>query len=220
MVRTCQAPCVPDRPTRSPSAAPTSCSLPSQATWAALSALKALRIDALLEGDAAEVVGPLNQLTRLAVYSGGQHMARWPAALSGLSHLQRFSWRSSQDAAGPLPAGPWLTSLRRVALHASVAACSVDALSAAPKLECLGAWELNTAAPAQASMLQRMVALPSMQRLGFCTQHPFCLGQHDLAAALGAALREKPDGFLIMYDDAEGVQQLATGADAWHLGLQ
>lgn len=61
-----------------------------------------------------------------------------------------------------LPRGPWLDSLRRLDLHAAVAAANLDLLAAAP---CLEALCLRGIPPVDKDTLLACAALPRLRRL-------------------------------------------------------
>lgn len=74
------------------------------------------------------------QLTQLQLEFG--HTPEWPPSLLGLRGLQALVLERRRQAV-PLPAGPWLSSLRWAVLAADVAAAALPALAAATQLESL-----------------------------------------------------------------------------------
>ncbi|KAI7845055.1 hypothetical protein COHA_001420 [Chlorella ohadii] len=80
----------------------------------------------------------LQQLT--AVYLISQGLPDTPAALSSLRHLHTVCWSGYETEPRPLPGGPWLAGLRRLALscHFLSDAASLKTLDAARHLQRLG----------------------------------------------------------------------------------
>ena len=142
----------------------TQCKLPaclSQLTW-----LRALQLTALEESaanwEALETgLRTLASLTHLAFEvprcdAKPPACPRMPPTLQGLTNLRRLHWDAAVAAPQnpALPAGPWLSSLQRLALPLETAAANLRLLqSAAPQLEWLGIprWRARARGSASAS---------------------------------------------------------------------
>lgn len=109
------------------------CRLPWPAALRPLTNLRSLRIEALTydgpEEDQGQVLEALPQLTTLYLY-----MPRLSPAVAALARLERFAW-ATEEPAGQLPGGPWLSSLRKVMLPSHIAADNVGVLHQATQLE-------------------------------------------------------------------------------------
>ena len=73
-------------------------------------------------------------------YLFSQGLPDTPAVLSSLQHLNTVCWSGWDREPRPLPGGPWLGRLRRLAIscHFLSDAASLATLSGAPRLERLG----------------------------------------------------------------------------------
>ncbi|KAL4457661.1 hypothetical protein ABPG75_012526 [Micractinium tetrahymenae] len=119
--------------------------LPPPSTFAALSRLTMLSVDTLgeereirdeFEGDVEPVLRVLPQLRHLrlsyASSAYGISLPRMPRVLADLHRLTGLWWDLDiDDRALPDPSGPWLRSLRRLALPDTVLACNESVLEAA-----------------------------------------------------------------------------------------
>ncbi|KAL4457768.1 hypothetical protein ABPG75_012633 [Micractinium tetrahymenae] len=173
--------------------------LPAPATLARLRQLQALHIDHTpRRGQAQELCAelqaslePLTQLTHL-VCAHVRAAASMLPALAELGELQSFGWHGPAPTASPaLPAGPWMASLRTVAVPAEVAAASLPVLAGATKLEELG---LSRFAPSgcakQYGILRTAAAHPSLRRVCLHLKDaPLAVGWFDAAVE---AQRRKP----------------------------
>lgn len=116
-----------------------------------------------------ETMCALPQLTALYL----QLTAPLPPAVAGLAQLQRFAWSfsrtwsfSSTAPLAALPAGPWLASLRRLALLGMVTVGALDVLQAATQLEHLGLSRVSYADQGDAARLARCAqSHPTLQRV-------------------------------------------------------
>lgn len=123
-----------------------------------LPALRTLRVHRALPEDAWAIEDPepdterydiveaalrplASQLTHLAL-SEYMSFEPFPEYLSEFACLQSLCWDDALlPCVGPLPLGPWLRSLRQVALPAVVAAASLGVLAAATRLEALALFD-------------------------------------------------------------------------------
>lgn len=150
-----------------------------------------------------------------------------PAALSTLQHLDTVCWRgcSWQAEPGPLPAGPWLGRLRRLAISCRSLSVegSLAALSGAQQLERLGVtdtFEESHRVPHGGGVHRFIkswhtdeVANILAWARGHASLHLLVL--HGLppstARAAAAARRSRPDLSIQQAKDAEDVYEAGCG---------
>lgn len=117
----------------------------------------------------ASAIRPLSQLRHLCVGPEEDAVADPQpllAAAAGLCHLRSFCWQGDCLEPQPaLPAGPWLSGLRRLGLPVHVAAASTVQLLEARRLECLTLYGEGSV-QANLSLLEWAPQHPSLRTLG------------------------------------------------------
>ena len=154
------------------------CSMPSSATFGALTGLTTLRLSNTPEGldpghwraAVAAALRRVPQLRLLQLVYIEEPDELLLAALANLGQLRAFSCTMPCACRQGLPAnGPWLASLRRLALPAEAALASQRMLAACSRLEWLGiAGEWPGAlvlTPQNLALVQRCVDFPSMRHI-------------------------------------------------------
>lgn len=135
----------------------------------------------------------------------------FPPALAGLARLRSFGWSGpAPGARKPLPDGPWLASLRVLAVPADVAAASAAQLAAATQLRDLGLSRFapGGGTPDQFSPLRAAARHPCLARV--CLH----LRDHTLSTALFDAALEAQrcrPGLAIERSNAVDVQLRSRG---------
>ncbi len=96
-----------------------------------------------------------------------------PPAVTGLAQLQHFGWvLFSTQQFDILPGGPWLASLRKLALVGSVPASRLEALQAATQLEHLGLDRMWPATAVPSEPVRLLVLSGTTRLLQWASQHP------------------------------------------------
>lgn len=124
-----------------------------------------------------------------------------PPEVASLAQLRRFCWVQGplhSELAVPLPAGPWLASLREAALEVAVVEASLAVLQAgAPQLEELAVDGRFGDGARQLAVARWAGERPSLRRLAFCkgvvcvARHATELSEQELSDAV-RALRLRP----------------------------
>lgn len=154
---------------------PCFCSLPPPEALRPLINLQALAVSTW--GDSAGLDAALQALPQLTALFLDVRPSL-PPAVAGLAQLQRFVWDSGEPPASALPGGPWLSSLRKVALLCPMILSRIHVLQTATQLEHLGLASLYDAMQGDTYGL-----------LLFAREHP-TLQQLHLCAGLGVSSRE------------------------------
>lgn len=104
------------------------------------------------------------QLTQLQL---AELATEWPPALLRLRGLQVLCLESRRQlsGAGPLPGGPWLSSLRWAALYTSVAATALPDLATATQLEGLAVYSSDSLDTLRSLLLDILAWAPQQRAL-------------------------------------------------------
>ncbi|PRW33692.1 F-box LRR-repeat 21 isoform X2 [Chlorella sorokiniana] len=175
----------------------------------ALHCLKIDDVDAVLhDADGQSVVRALPRLQQLtAVYLLSACLPPNPSILSSLRHLHTVSWLGMEGRPRPLPGGPWLARLRRLALSSRFLAdaASLATLSGAQQLERLGVHDTCPRAKRPVWQGGQLRFVPSydvstgLQLVEWAQQHTSLqllalqATPPALAAAAAVAMQQRPD---------------------------
>lgn len=104
----------------------------------------------------------LQQLTGLQLHTV---LPAFPAAVTSLGRLQRCGFTGVNPlATAALPPGPWLASLRSLAMPGDAALPSLEVLAQAPQLAKLVLGGLHSMEPASlAALVRRLARLPALR---------------------------------------------------------
>lgn len=144
-----------------------------------------------------------------------------PEALSRLTNLRRFGCHPDEynmDAVYALPPGTLPASLEWLALPAATAAASPAALSALPRLQCLGLSHFFPTDEVEAeriSLLRQVARLPTLWRLSLgCSDHRQGLCVKAAVAAAAAGLRQDRPDLQLDYGTSV-IEELRGDAPLW-----